>query len=68
VVAGHHAARRQHYAVIKSLTHHLQLFQLAIALLFVEFVLIVVKKMRDAVLLTDVPAPSDCAAKSLTSS
>ena len=52
--AGHHAARRQHDAVIKSLTLYIpeDALKLAIALLFIEFVLVVVKKMRNVVLLT----------------
>ncbi|MNB91483.1 hypothetical protein D3C75_385630 [compost metagenome] len=55
VIAGHHAARRQHYTVIKSLTdHRLQLaLQLPIALLFVEFILIVVEEVRHVVLVTN---------------
>ena len=55
VTAGHDAARRQHDAVIKSFTNYpvQHVFQLAIPPLFVQLVLIVIKKVCDAVLLTD---------------
>ena len=55
MTAGHDAARRQHDAVIKSFTNYpvQHVFQLAIPPLFVQLVLIVIKKVCDAVLLTD---------------
>ena len=57
MAAGHDAARCQHYAVIKSFTNHLaqNVLQLAIPQPFVQLVLVVIKKMRDAVLLTYLP-------------
>ena len=55
MVAGHDTARRQHDAVIKTLTLYIlqDFLQLTIPLTFIEFVLIVVKKVGDIVLLTD---------------
>ncbi|SAG03547.1 Uncharacterised protein [Enterobacter cloacae] len=55
MTAGHHAARCEHHAVIKAFTDHARkvFLQLTIPLLLVKFILVVVKKTRYRVLLTD---------------